>query len=131
MTEHITLDQFMEVLAHNADNRHDSDIWVLHKDGSTEIIPDQPLGELQSPQTWPRYICRAAAVNDHVTYDTAKAADPSNPRAAVDGLYAALDQLNWAISLTVSSASSSASARLGRYLAGLLASHSEGANNAI
>ncbi|OZE04322.1 hypothetical protein CH249_25645 [Rhodococcus sp. 05-2255-3B1] len=111
MTEHVTLEQFMEVLAHNADNRHDSDIWILHEDGTTEIVPDQPLAELQSPQTWPRYICRAAAVNDHVGYDTAKAANPSNPSAAVDGLYAALDHLNWAISLTVAPSSPASALR--------------------
>jgi hypothetical protein len=102
MTEYVTVEQFVDVLAHNADNRHDDDIWILHEDGRTEIVPDQPLAELQNPQTWPKYICRVAAVNDHVTYDTAKAADPNNPRAAVDGLYASLDHLNWAIGLTMS-----------------------------
>ncbi|WP_032402496.1 hypothetical protein [Rhodococcoides fascians] len=105
MTEHVTIEQFMEVLAHNADNRHDSDIWVLHEDGTTEIVSDQPLAELQNPQSWPMFICRASAVNDHVTYDTAKAADPNNPRAAVDGFYASLDHLNWAIGLTVATRS--------------------------
>ncbi|OZF40737.1 hypothetical protein CH296_00325 [Rhodococcus sp. 14-2496-1d] len=101
MTEYVTFEQFTEILAHNADNAHDSDIWILHQDGTTEIVPDQPLHELQHPATWPKYICRAAAVNDHVTYDTKQAADLSNPMAAVDGLYASLDHLNWAIGLIV------------------------------
>lgn len=121
MTEYVTMEQFLQVLEHNRDNAHDSDIWVLHKTGLTEIVPDQPLAQLQSPQSWPMFICRVAAVNDHVTYDTAKAADPSNPMAAVDGLYAALDHLNWAIGLTLSaSRPSSPVAKFGRMMAGLL-----------
>ncbi|OZE92444.1 hypothetical protein CH298_02610 [Rhodococcoides fascians] len=106
MIEYVSFEQFMEVLAHNADNRHDTDIWILHEDGRTEIVPDQPLAPLQNPQTWPKFICRASAINDHVTYDTAKAANPNNDRSAVDGLYASLDHLNWAIGLTMSMANS-------------------------
>lgn len=106
MIEYVSLEQFTEILEHNRDNNRDNDIWLLHKDGSTSIVPDQNIAAFQDPHTWPKYICRVSAVNDHVTYDTAKAADTSNPMAAVDGLYAALDHLNWAIGLTMTTANS-------------------------
>lgn len=122
MSPILSMEKFVEILEHNADNAHDSDIWILlNKEGDTAIVPDQDLAVLQHPATWPKYICRASAVNDHVRYDTAKAADPNNPLAAVDGLYSALDHLNWAIGLTVgTSAASSVAAKLGRALAGLI-----------
>lgn len=84
----VSLGQFVETLEHNKDNTRDSDIWVLNQDGSTSIVPDQPIAELQRPATWPKYICRAGAVNAHV---------------ASDGLDAALDHINWAIQLTMPS----------------------------
>lgn len=90
MTEHLTLSQFVEVLEHNKGNDRDTDIWVLNEDGSTAIVPDQNIDELKSRNSWPMYICRAAAVNSHV---------------AADGPYAALEYLNWAISVTVVAAS--------------------------
>ena len=87
MIEHLSIQQFVEILEHNKGNDRDRDIWVLHEEGSAEIIPDQSIAELQNPQTWPAYICRAGAVNAHVS---------------ADGLYAALDHVNWAIGLTTS-----------------------------
>lgn len=90
MAEHVTLAQFVEVLEHNKGNDRDTDIWVLHENGSTSIIPDQDTRELESRKSWPMYICRAGAINSHV---------------AADGPYAAVNYLNWAISMTVVAAS--------------------------
>lgn len=105
MTEHVTFTQFVEVLEHNKGNDRDTDIWVLHEDGSTSIIPDQDTAELQSRRSWPMYICRAAAINAHVTTDTEASSNPATPGAAVDGLFRAYEYLNWAISVTVVAAS--------------------------
>ncbi|GHP18871.1 hypothetical protein RN2511_036070 [Rhodococcus sp. NKCM2511] len=91
MNEYLLLEQFVAILEHNRDNQRDNDIWLLHKDGSTSIVPDQNIAAFQDPQTWPKYICRSEAVNSHVS---------------ADGLYAALDHVNWAIGLTMSMANS-------------------------
>ncbi len=68
-------------------------------------IPDQDTTELQSRRSWPMYICRAAAINAHVTTDTEASSNPATPGAAVDGLFRAYEYLNWAISVTVVAAS--------------------------
>ncbi len=101
MIRYLTMDQMIEVLEHNKDNARDTDIWILHENGTAEIVPDCNISELQNPRTWPRYICRAAAVNEHVTADTEAAADPASPGGAIDGMYAALDHINWAIGVTI------------------------------
>lgn len=102
MSDYLTLDQFVEILEHNRDNAKDSDIWLLlNEEGETAIVPDQDITEFQNPATWPRYICRAEAINAHVASDTRRAADPNNPMAAVDGLYSALDYINFIIRTTI------------------------------
>lgn len=58
----LTRDQLLEMLEHD----EDSDIWLLNSDGSTSIVPDQDISAFQNPLTWPKYICRSSAVNDHV-----------------------------------------------------------------
>lgn len=88
----LTTDQLIEILAHNTDNSRDDDIWLLHDNGETEIVPDQYIAEFQNPYTWPKYMCRSGAVNN-IIQDR--------------GLYAGLDFLNFAIRLTGIEASSS------------------------
>ncbi|MDV8022249.1 hypothetical protein [Rhodococcus sp. IEGM 1330] len=91
----LTFDRFVELLEHNKANARNNDIWVLTEKDGVQIVPDQNTTELMSPRSWPMYICRAEAVNAHISYDSEKASD------AVDGLYAALDHINWAINLQV------------------------------
>lgn len=95
MTEYLTLERFVELLEHNKGNDHANDIWVLTEHHGVKVVPNQNTTELMSTHTWPMYICRADAVNAHISFDSERA------EAAVDGLYSALDHINWAINLQV------------------------------
>lgn len=61
-SRNLTRDQLIEMLEHD----EDTDVWLLNSDGTTSIVPDQDITDFQNPLTWPKYICRSAAVNDHV-----------------------------------------------------------------
>lgn len=78
----LTADQLVEMLEHD----EDTDIWLLNQDGSTSIVPDQDITEFQNPGSWPRYICRSIAVDQHVR------------RRGVDG---ALEYINFIIEHTM------------------------------
>ncbi|ORI13419.1 hypothetical protein [Rhodococcus sp. 1168] len=91
----LTADQLIEFLAHNADNSRNDDIWLLHDNGDTEIVPDQDIAEFQNPHTWPKYICRSAAVNNIIQDRSERL--KNSPES---GLQAGLDFLNLAIRLT-------------------------------
>ncbi|MGW5267272.1 hypothetical protein ACWEQ4_01345 [Rhodococcus sp. NPDC003994] len=54
------------VLERNRRNDRDDDIWVVHKNGQVSILPDQDVGPLQDPATWPKYIGRAGSLNNLV-----------------------------------------------------------------
>lgn len=58
----LSADQLIEMLEHD----EPTDIWLLNEDGSTSIVADQDITEFQNPASWPRYICRSSAVDDHV-----------------------------------------------------------------